>query len=396
MKQLLAVALLLLSAFSLMGQPIQKNYYTTNAAPASPGTATNAVYATNAGYATLAGVSTNLALPHALRLARPPGIGKTLSGSYADTGNNSDFALLAPPGSSGVIENIWCVPNVEGTHKLYNLSNNIRFQVFVDMASNTNGSGVNPYLALDIPLSHIFNNQFRRLANGHWMTQRGTPAWDVCDMSTNFLANSSLQSFNLKLKIPFTNGVFARLTNAASANSNWAGGYIASMASTGTLSSEYINIRLKSKSVNQQNTGNSGSNFLFTVATAGYAAQLIGGIQNTQSSTFFQFVDSHGFVFWLDGTTRWTASGLDDMFKRTYGMSQGEFVDYDYGALHYVWNNNLGSLLIDPTDGQAIFEGFREFNHDPFRWNSSLHAYTDGNQNMNNQYWTFLYYEILP
>jgi len=41
MKKLIAVALLLLSAFIVLGQPIQRNYYTTNAAPIVGGQATN-------------------------------------------------------------------------------------------------------------------------------------------------------------------------------------------------------------------------------------------------------------------------------------------------------------------------------------------------------------------
>jgi hypothetical protein len=41
MKKLIAVALLILSAFVVLGQPIQRNYYTTNAAPIVGGQATN-------------------------------------------------------------------------------------------------------------------------------------------------------------------------------------------------------------------------------------------------------------------------------------------------------------------------------------------------------------------
>lgn len=303
------------------------------------------------------------------------GGGKSL-GNYAETGNNSTFALLSAGGTKGVLRELWIIPDVAGTGGLRTNAAQIDLLVYAD--SN---------LTVRANLANLLGTRHRYLSNGNWSVVRSSRFVDSVSQSTNAAAAIEETQLLLKFPMPFTNGIFARLTNSV-AGTNWGLGYINAFIDPGTPPSELASWRFYGDYTTQAPSASGASNHLFSVAGEGYMVGMTHAMYDSQASVFVGYVDSHGIVFTTGTDNHWKPSGLDDFYNNTHAMVMGEMLNHDYGTLNY-------SVLPFDYSGTAAVECFRWFYDDTFAWTNGVSVWDDSGVDIDSLSVSFFYLKKL-
>lgn len=335
----------------------------------------NAATATTATMATMAVTATNLNPLAQLIHGRRLGGGKSL-GNYAETGNNSTFALLSAGGTKGVLRELWIIPDVAGLGGLRTNATQVDLLVYAD--SN---------LTVRANLANLLGTRHRYLSNGNWSVVRSSRFVDSVSQSTNAAAAIEETQLLLKFPMPFTNGIFARLTNSV-AGTNWGLGYINAFIDPGTPPSELASWRFYGDYTTQAPSASGVSNHLFSVAGEGYMVGMTHAMYDSQASVFVGYVDSHGIVFTTGTDNHWKPSGLDDFYNNTHAMVMGEMLNHDYGTLNY-------SVLPFDYSGTAAVECFRWFYDDTFAWTNGVSVWDDSGVDIDSLSVSFFYLKKL-
>lgn len=315
-------------------------------------------------------------------LLDPPHIGPSSNtGPHTLTGNNSAGVKLA---GAGIARSIWGQIHLGSDSNLNSNLKDLRLQGFPDSGGTTNLA----FLAVDFSLADLFCNRFRFPTNGPWAIDRDSWGVFTSDRSTNLIYGGYIKTFELRLPMPFTNGLLVRITNAA-AGSLWNLGYIninSQPAADLSALGAYQTWRLRSKTTTSATAGGA-SNFLFAATGPGICVGWMQSLFDSNNQGLNTFLDSIGPTFYTAPGVTWSVSGGDDLSLQTYIMKSG--VSFGtYGGVMHRW---FGPSELNP-DQQSAVEFYRWFPRDGPHWTNGVSVYIPDSEAISAMSATMFYY----
>lgn len=308
-------------------------------------------------------------------LLNPPhvGVGRTM-GRYT-AALSSSGVLYSPPNTAGIVRDVFVQADLGVTGNLNTNCLSVYLQIYSDCGSDTN-SPAQASFQFNVPLADLLGNRFNTNLvgfNGGYNVNRQSALIDSVDVpSSPILGGEYIKTVHLKTPIPFTNGCFIRLWNAATA-APYSLGYLGGTIENGTLAylGPYWNWRLRSARFLGPGAGGV-SNWLFNVRGPGVLAGVTQAVADSAGSgEALAYIDSHGMVAQTSATTQWTSTGGDDFFLSTYQFSGGPGISAYWGISH-IWRGPLG-------DSQSMnWDAYRWFVTDAPSWtNTTVNVFCD-------------------
>lgn len=307
-----------------------------------------------AASATIAASVTNFISPIHLLTSQPRSGAKSTGNFSSTVVTNSNYLLISQPGTTGVVRRL-----------------DMMLDVGADGFANTNLSKINlmvwsdSNLVVNAPASDIFGVRYYAPSNG-WRVIKDT-TWISSTASDSIVPNTYFTWYyyaSLYFPMPFTNGMYAKLTNTSGAA--WPNGYIAAQhIDASPLPSEFSRYRLTTFTTNMPISG-STSQFVFSVTGKGQLLAVSMALSNSYGDAIVGFEDSSGFAYVADEVVM-KPSGVDDYFGASWGGAQGVFTGHRHGQTSWEYNSTTNSWK----------ENYVHFKDNPLTWTNSLRFYLD-------------------